>query len=135
MVILRRAIPILLAVPLGVTTAAAQPVKQTAYTSQQSGTGISVFTYTVGGPAHVKGPQLVSDAVVRVRRYDSGAVIRQVKRTSKGHVVLSLKPGKYRVEAALEPPEVVPGRRCGSPTTVYVRKGERARVKLYCSIP
>lgn len=104
--------------------------------SSRSGSAISVFTYTVGGPhsVAVRGPQLVNDAVVRVRRTD-GALIREVERTEDGHVVISMNPGVYRIEAAFEPPEVIPGRSCGPATTVRVHEGRPAVVRLYCSIP
>jgi len=101
---------------------------------QRNQTGLTVLTYAVGGPAHVKGPQPIDNVVIRVRRSDTGTVVREVKRTRNGRVTFVLAAGLYRIEALLEPPEVVPARPCGTPTVVRVRHGHRARVKLYCSI-
>jgi hypothetical protein len=135
--ILSAALSVVVTLQLATVPAASHPRPEpgaNARASWQRGAAISVFTYTVGGPHFVKGPQRVNDAVVRVRR-TGGALIREVKRTTDGHVVISINPGVYRVEAALEPPEVIPGRSCGPATTVRVHRSSQAVVRLYCSIP
>jgi hypothetical protein len=96
---------------------------------------IDVSTYIVGGP-HRTGRQLVSNASVRLREAGGGRrLIRQARHTNGGNVVFVVKPGAYRLEAALEPPAVVPSRRCGPPSVVHVRGGMHIRVSFYCSVP
>jgi hypothetical protein len=95
---------------------------------------ISVFTYVAGGPrSRAQRPRLVDDAAVRVKR--SGTVIREVKRTTDGHIVLFIKPGVYEIEAAIEPPAATPRIRCGETRMVRVHNGRKAHVKFYCPVP
>jgi hypothetical protein len=98
---------------------------------------ISVLTYTVGGSRRRghNAPQTVTNAVVRIKRPATGEVLREAKRTRNGHVVFSVSPGRYQIEAALEPPEDSPRRPCGTPKILRVHKGSKVLVKLYCSIP
>lgn len=123
-------------IPLS-TAAAAIALTKTATRGpiQRNRAAIDVSTYTVGGPRGT-GRQLVSDAAVRLREAGSGRrLIGQVRHTDGGHVVFIVKPGAYRLEAALEPPAVVPPRRCGSPSVVHVRGGTHIPVSFYCSVP
>jgi hypothetical protein len=140
---MKKSILILGAVVLAVATGclaasafAAQPIRAAAVNVQARPrhATISVLTYTVGGP-HRVGTQLISNAMVRLRRSSNKALVREVKGTHDGHVAFSITPGSYQVEAALEPPDVTPTRRCGPPKAVHVGKGRRALVRLYCSIP
>jgi hypothetical protein len=131
MVSLSKVLAMLITMQFATMAAAARPVKESGHEES----AISVFTYTVGGPRHAKGPRLVNDAVVRVRRRDaSGRLVREVKHTMNGHVIFPVKPGVYQIEAAIEPPEATPRFSCGH-QIVRVHKDRRVLVKLYCSIP
>lgn len=87
---------------------------------------ITILTYAVGGPPHVKGPRPIGNVVVRVRSSRTGAVIQQIKETG-GRATVAVRPGDYQVEAKLA---TLP---CTS-AKAKVDRGRHIVVKIYCTI-
>jgi hypothetical protein len=139
-VTLSKALVLMTTMQLATMAAAAHPMKESGSNVTSPGhkaSAMSVFTYTVGGPRSRanKGPRLVDDAVVRIRKPNSGSrLVREVKRTMNGHVILSVRPGAYQIEAAIEPPNATPRIPCKGPKVVHVHKDRQALVKFYCPV-
>jgi hypothetical protein len=139
-VISSKVLAMMMTMQLATMTAAAHPMKESDFNvpfRKHVASAISVFTYAAGGPRSRanKGPRLVDDAVVRIRKPNSGGrLIREVKRTMNGHIVFSVRPGVYRIEAAIEPPEATPRIPCNGPKVVRVHQDRKTLVKLYCPV-